>query len=142
MITEALLIGLVIGIIYYELFDLSPGGVITPGYFALYADQPFRMLTTIAVALLTLVIINYLAKQLILYGKRKFLITILTGFLLKMLLDFFLFPNINTGVELLTIGYIIPGLIANEMFRQSPLKTIYSLSIVTSVTYIIVVLIR
>ncbi|MHC1738124.1 MAG: poly-gamma-glutamate biosynthesis protein PgsC [Ignavibacteriaceae bacterium] len=142
MITEALLVGLVIGIIYYELFDLSPGGVITPGYFALYADQPFRMLTTIAVALLTLVIINFLAKHLILYGKRKFLITLLTGFLLKMLLDFFLFPNINTGVELLTIGYIIPGLIANEMFRQSPLKTIYSLSIVTSVTYIIIVLIR
>ena len=142
MISEALLIGLVIGIIYYELFDLSPGGVITPGYFALYADQPFRMLTTIAVALLTLVIINYLAKHLIVYGKRKFLLTLLTGFLLKMLLDFFCFPNINTGIELLTIGYIIPGLIANEMFRQSPLKTIYSLGIVTSVTYIIVVLIR
>lgn len=142
MISEALLIGLVIGIIYYELFDLSPGGVITPGYFALYADQPFRMLTTIAVALLTLVIINYLAKHLIVYGKRKFLLTLLTGFLLKMLLDFFFFPNINTGIELLTIGYIIPGLIANEMFRQSPLKTIYSLGIVTSVTYIIVVLIR
>jgi len=142
MITEALLIGLVVGIVYYELFDLSPGGVITPGNFALYADQPFRMLTTIVVALFTLAIINYLSRHLILYGKRKFLVTLLIGFLLKMLLDLYFFPNINTGVELLTIGFIIPGLIANEMFRQSPLKTIYSLGIVTSVTYIIIVIIR
>jgi len=142
MISEALLIGLIVGILFYELFDLSPGGIITPGYFALYIDQPVRIISTVIIALIVLVIIEYSAKYLILYGKRKFLLAILSGFLLKVILDYFIFPNISVGVEMQTIGFIIPGLIANEMFRQSPIKTICSLGIVTSITYLILVIIR
>jgi hypothetical protein len=39
--------------------------------------------------------------------------------------------------ELVSIGYIIPGLIANEMVRQKPVKTILSLGIVTCITFIV-----
>ena len=36
-------------------------------------------------------------------------------------------------MDLQTIGYLIPGLIANEMVRQKPLPTLAALVIVTSV---------
>jgi len=44
MITESLLIGLIVGLLFYELFEISPGGVISPGYFALFVNQPVRLI--------------------------------------------------------------------------------------------------
>jgi poly-gamma-glutamate biosynthesis protein PgsC/CapC len=137
LITEALLIGLIIGFLFYELFEISPGGVITPGYFALFVDQPFRLISTIVIAFIVFAIIEYLAKYLILYGKRKFLLSILIGFSIKILFDQIFYPMISINIELAVIGYLIPGLIANEMSRQSPIKTILGLGIVTSIVFLL-----
>lgn len=137
MITESLLIGLIIGLLFYELFEISPGGVISPGYFALFVNQPVRLITTLFVAIIVWGIIELLSRYLILYGKRKFLVALLTGFCCKILFDYLFFSVIETNIELASIGYIIPGLIANEMSRQSPAKTILSLGIVTSLVYLI-----
>lgn len=142
MITEALLIGLIAGIIFYELFDISPGGVISPGYFALFINQPLRLFSTLLVALVVWGIIELLSKHLILYGKRKFVLALLIGFCLKIFLDQFLLSLIPVNIDILTIGYIIPGLIANEMSRQSPLKTVYALTTVSTFVYLILLLIH
>jgi hypothetical protein len=42
MVVETLLIGLVIALVWAELTDVSPGGLIVAGYFALYLDRPLR----------------------------------------------------------------------------------------------------
>jgi len=45
-------------------------------------------------------------------------------------------------IDLKSIGYIIPGLIANEIARQKLVLTLSGLGIVTVVTYLIILLIK
>ena len=37
-------LGLVLALIYVEVTGISPGGLIVPGYFALYLNQPWPLL--------------------------------------------------------------------------------------------------
>lgn len=112
MITESLIIGLFIGMLFYEKYDLSPGGVVTPGYLALFIDSPDRILVTIILSLIVWVILEHLTKRFILYGRRRFLLALLLGFLLKIIIETFLQPSIEIPFEFISIGYIIFGLIA------------------------------
>jgi poly-gamma-glutamate biosynthesis protein PgsC/CapC len=142
VITEALIIGIIIGILFYEKFDLSPGGVITPGYFALFIRYPGRILITLLIAFLVWLILEFLIKRFILYGRRRFLLALLLGFALKLIMEVFVQPNVQLPFDLISIGYIIPGLIANEMVRQKPVKTFISLGIVTFLTFIVLVVLE
>lgn len=142
MIIESLIIGLIIGILFYEKFDLSPGGVVTPGYLALFIDHPDRILITIIIALIVWFCLDFMVKRFILYGRRRFLFALLLGFLIKIIFENFLQPNFELPIELVSVGYIIPGLIANEMIRQKPIKTILSLGIVTCLTFLVLFLLE
>ncbi len=42
-----IILGIIISIIFYELTEISPGGVIVPGYIALFITQPGRIIMTI-----------------------------------------------------------------------------------------------
>lgn len=130
--SEAIIIGLIIGIIFYELTDISPGGLVVPGMIAYYIYTPERILMTIIVSIISFLIVLILQRFIIVYGKRKFVIHILIATLLSYLftligeelkIDFLLIPF---------IGFIIPGIISNEMSKQGPIKTLLALIIVSS----------
>jgi len=87
MIYQAIGIGIVVSFAFYEIVGLSPGGIVVPGYIALFLDQPIRILVTLLAALLTYFIVRKLSNYIILYGRRRFLAMILIGFLLKWLID-------------------------------------------------------
>ena len=135
MITEIFLIGLVAGFLFYELVGISPGGVIGPAYFALFVLQPGKIAMTVVLSLIVFFIIKYLSAYLIIYGRRKLLLALLLSFLLKLFIDLYMQPLNAVKFDLQSIGYIIPGLIANEMTRQKVLPTLLSLGIVTILTY-------
>ena len=130
MIFQAIGIGIAIGFLFYELVGLSPGGIVVPGYIALFINQPWRIIVTIGIAILTYYIIIFLSNYLILYGKRRFLSMILISFFVKWLVEGFLFQLPVTGIEIQSIGYTIPGLLANEMQRQGILPTLLATAIV------------
>jgi len=130
MIYQAIGIGIAIGFLFYELVGLSPGGIVVPGYIALFIDQPLRIMVTVAIALLTYYIVYFLSNYLILYGKRRFLSMILISFLVKWIVESFIFQFPVTNIEIQSIGYIIPGLLANEMKRQGIIPTLLAMSIV------------
>lgn len=130
MIFQAIGIGIAIGFLFYELVGLSPGGIVVPGYVALFINQPWRIIVTIGIAILTYYIVIFLSNYLILYGKRRFLSMILISFFVKWLVEGFLFQLPVTGIEIQSIGYIIPGLLANEMQRQGILPTLLATAIV------------
>ena len=46
-------IGLVVSLLYAEMFSVSPGGVIVPGYLALEIADPAAVIATLGVSLLT-----------------------------------------------------------------------------------------
>lgn len=140
MIYQAIGIGIIISFVFYEIVGFSPGGIVVPGYIALFFDQPARILVTLLVSLLTYLVVNLLSNFIILYGRRRFMSMILIGFLLKWFIEDIIIKLPIPGIELQSIGYIIPGLIANEMRRQGILPTIYSLAIVSTLVRLILLL--
>ncbi len=140
MIYQAIGIGIAIGFLFYELVGLSPGGIVVPGYIALFIDQPIRIIVTVGIALLTYYIVLFLSNYLILYGKRRFLSMILISFLVKWIVESFIFQFPTTNIEIQSVGYIIPGLLANEMKRQGILPTLLAMAIVAILVRLILYL--
>lgn len=140
MIYQAIGIGAMVSFAFYEMVGFSPGGIVVPGYVALFLDQPIRILVTLLVALLTYFAVKILSNYIILYGRRRFLTMVLVSFLLKWLIEEMIIKMPISGVELRSIGYIIPGLIANEMRRQGIFPTLYSLAIVSILVRLILLL--
>ena len=138
MIVETLLVGLVLALLWAEITDISPGGIIVPGYFALYLDRPLRAAATLAVALLTLAIYRFLARHLILFGRRRFVLMVLVGAVLSQAWLLVL-PRVSAApVELRVIGWIIPGILASSLARQKVLPTLASLAAVATLTFAVV----
>ncbi len=142
MIIEALFIGLVIGFLYYEIVGVSPGGVIAPGYIALFIKQPDKIAVTIGIALIVFGLMNVLSKHLLLFGKRKLLVALLLGYCCKIIIQYWIQPLPIITFDLQSIGYIIPGLIAHEMGKQKVLPTLASLGIVSIIVFFILLLIQ
>jgi len=141
MTFETLFIGLIIAVIYVEIMDIYPGGIIVPAYVALYLDQPLRILSTILIALLSLYTYKILSRYLILFGKRRFVMLVLLGGLWAQIW-FIISPNFFADpLGLRAIGWIIPGLLANNLEKQEIVSTLASMFIVAITTYFIVNLI-
>ena len=138
MIFETLLVGIVIALIFSELLDIYPGGIIVPAYFALYFDSPLRIAVTLAVAFLSLAVYRILSRRLILFGKRRFVVLILLGVFWAQLWNL-LFPSlIVASFELEVIGWIIPGLLANNLEKQKIFPTLAALFTVSVTTYFMI----
>jgi poly-gamma-glutamate biosynthesis protein PgsC/CapC len=131
MVPELFLIGLIAGFIYYEFVGISPGGVIPPAYFALFLHEPERIMVTVAISLVVYGAVRLLQRYTFLYGRRRLLFALLLGFVVKWLAEGLLAPNVAAPFEIHAVGYLIPGLIANDMVRQRVVPTVLSLGIVT-----------
>lgn len=99
------------------------------------------IVSTLAVSLLTCGLVQVLSRLTILYGRRRFILMILVGFAFQWLYRTLAINTQLLPVEIDTVGYIIPGLIANEMGRQRLLLTLSSLAIVTVLVRLILILI-
>jgi len=138
MIYETLFIGLVVAVFYVELMDIYPGGIIVPAYVAFYLDQPLRVLVTLVIAFLSLLTYRFLSRFLILFGKRRFVIFVLIGALWAQLWILAL-PYLFTGsLGLKAVGWLIPGLLANNLEKQKIVPTLASLFTVAVITYFLV----
>ena len=141
MTVEPLLIGLVLALLWAEVTDISPGGIIVPGYFALYLDRPLRVVATLAVALLTLAIYKVLVRRLILFGRRRFVLMVLVGAVLAQAWLLLLPGLFAAPAGLRVIGWIIPGILASSLTRQKVLPTLASLAVVSTLTFALVKLV-
>ena len=138
MVYETFFIGLILAVFYVELMDIYPGGIIVPAYIALYIDQPLRVLATVLIAILSLLTYKLLSRFFILFGRRRFVMLLLLGALWGQLL-FLIIPHVFAGAtELRMIGWVIPGLLANNCEKQKLFPTLASLLTVSVMTYFIV----
>lgn len=138
MLYETLFIGLMVAVLYVEIMDIYPGGIIVPAYVALYFDQPLRVLTTILIAFLSLYTYRVLSRFFILYGKRRFVMFVLLGGLWAQLWFFFLPHFFADPLGLKAIGWLIPGLLANNLEKQKMVPTLASLFVAATITYFLV----
>ena len=127
-------LSLIVSLIFTELTNLLPGGIIVPFYFALYLDDPVKVAATVLSALVAVGVINLLSRVTLLYGRRKFALYIIVGILEKILFTYLYFGNSYMFYNLsMTIGYLVPGILGRQMERQGILKTLGSLAIVVLV---------
>ncbi len=137
MTVESAFIGLVIATLFTELTGLYPGGIIVPGYLALFMNQPLRLAGTMAAALLAWAAYRATARFFVVFGRRRFLVLILLGGLWA-LLGYRVVPLAwPVALELRVIGWVIPGLIANAFERQGFLPTVAAMGIASATTYFV-----
>ncbi|MBT5077369.1 MAG: poly-gamma-glutamate biosynthesis protein PgsC [Candidatus Marinimicrobia bacterium] len=124
-------IGIILSLFFTETLGVTAGGVIVPGYIALYLHDPKMVLGTFAISLATYWIILFLSKFMLIYGKRRLVLSLLIGFFI----GFWVKDNYTSG-DLYVIGNIIPGLIASWMDRQGVSRTISVILITASIVYL------
>ena len=141
--TEAAVgIGVILSLLFAELLGASAGGIVVPGYIAMYLHQPQFIIMTLIVSFITWGIVRIIGTFTLLFGKRRMVLSILIGFILGWVGRNYLLPNINLlDMQLYSIGYIIPGLIANWFERQGFVKTLtvmFIASVLVRITLIII----
>lgn len=125
MVEQAIGLGLVISLIFSETLGLAAGGMVVPGYLALTIHEPLRLLGTVLISLVTFGAVRLLSLYTLIYGRRRIVVAVLIGFVFGALSRNLLFFRWHeVPVDLRTIGYVIPGLIANWMERQGVLQTL------------------
>ena len=132
----AIVIGTVLSLIVDEVFGIQCGGYIVPGYLAMVCDDIACVLIVFALSLITYLIINYvLPKFMILFGKRKFAVSLIVSIILKLATEM-LFPMIPfASVTFRGVGAITPSLLANSYSSQGIIYTIPATLIVTYITF-------
>ena len=138
-VSSSIAIGLVVSLLFTELFGLAAGGMVVPGYLALSLDRPADIALTLGAAWLTYVIVNGISKVTIVYGRRRIVLMLLFGFMIGAAIRaapvFAVgtsLPNGGDGIDASVIGFIIPGLMALWFDRQGVTQTC-SVLIITSV---------
>ena len=132
MYSQVIVIGTLISLFYTELSGYS-AGLIIPGYFALNAQNPLRMLYTLLCAAVAVLLCRLLAGVTILYGRRRFAVLMLLTLGISALVK-------ALGFSLPMIGIILPGLLARELDRQGFIPTLLSLAVTTGATLLCVLL--
>lgn len=124
----ALVVGVVVSILFYERVQLTTGGAIVPAYLTMFLAAPLYVASTLVFAYATYVIVNkVIARRWILYGRRKFEVEVLVGLGLVALSTL---VAVAAGqwnpllFGLAGVGMLIPGVLAHDMFRQKPHKTL------------------
>jgi poly-gamma-glutamate biosynthesis protein PgsC/CapC len=134
--TIALAIGLMFAFVCYLTTNLSPGGMITPGWIAVtVTEDPRKLVVIAAVTALTYGATLVLQRVVILYGKRLFAAVIM----ISVLFSTGLFLLVHNDFPLLfvhqTLGFIIPGLIGYQLVRQPRAATIACTTAVSLAAY-------
>ena len=124
-------LGIAFSLILSETLGVTAGGVIVPGYIALYLHQPDQIIMTFLAAIIVIWIVKFLSNYMFIYGKRRLVLTLLLGFLVGYMSRNLIFSQVE-NFSYAVIGNIIPGLIASWMDRQGILRTI-SVILVTAV---------
>jgi len=126
MIYEAIGLGLVVSLLLSEALGLVAGGLIVPGYIALYLHDPLRVAGTLLAGVATMVIVRAIGRLVLLYGRRTMVLCVIVGFVVGYSTRFLLVvdtPGVDASM-IQAIGYIIPGLVAYWMVRQGIVETV------------------
>ena len=137
LVRFALVLGVVISMLFYERMQLTSGGTIVPAYLALFLPAPLQIVATVGIGYLTYLLVSVvLSRRLILYGRRKFEIEVIVGLALLTLVSVAareVGAVDPTLVGLSGIGFVVPGVLAHDMFRQSPTRTVLALAATTAI---------
>jgi poly-gamma-glutamate biosynthesis protein PgsC/CapC len=134
MLTLTLVIGVLVSIALAELTGITAGAIIAPGYVALLLDQPQALLGLLLAVVGTHVIVRLLATRLFLYGTRRLAVSVLVGLVMATGLGYLRGEFVSEPLIWAGLGYVVPGLIAHQWYRQGFLATAIGLAIAAPLT--------
>lgn len=140
MLFSSVALSVILSFLVTELTGLLTGGMVSAGYLAFYFSEPMRILSTFLLSALIALILRLSREFLILYGRRRFMLSILLSILFVYALEKAYFIMSPLSLDLRVIGYIIPGLIANDMEKQGIIRTSLALIIVTALVKLLSIL--
>ena len=143
MLIEAVGIGMFLSLILTETIGLAAGGIVVPGYIALVLHNPVQVISTIVVGIITYLIVKLISLYIIIYGRRLLIISILIGYLIAYITKISPMVAMNTlSINIETIGFVIPGLIAYWIARQGIIPTLSAMIIVSSLVRLTIIIIH
>ena len=140
MLFSTVALSVILSFLVTELTGLLTGGMVSAGYLAFYFSEPMRILSTYLLSALIALILRLSREFLILYGRRRFMLSILLSILFVYALEKAYFIMSPLSLDLRVIGYIIPGLIANDMEKQGIIRTSLAFIIVTALVKLLSIL--
>ena len=140
MLFSTVALSVILSFLVTELTGLLTGGMVSAGYLAFYVSEPMRILSTFLLSALIALILRLSREFLILYGRRRFMLSILLSILFVYALEKAYFIMSPLSLDLRVIGYIIPGLIANDMEKQGIIRTSLALISVTALVKLLSIL--
>ena len=133
--TACLGIGLVFALLCYLITNLSPGGMITPGWIALtLIEDPLQAAIMVLMTATTFLATRLLQRVVILYGKRLFAAVVLVSVVLQLTLFLLVQQDLPLLFAHQTLGFVAPGLITYQLVRQPPAATLVATATVTAIT--------
>ncbi|MGA4839002.1 poly-gamma-glutamate biosynthesis protein PgsC/CapC [Streptomyces sp. G45] len=131
-------LGLLFSLVCYLTTNLSPGGMITPGWLALTLVEDLqRAAMVVGVTVLCYLCTLLVQRFVILYGKRLFAAVVLTGVVLQATVMIVLSLEFPLMYSNQTLGFIVPGLIAYQLVRQPKGPTLLATGSVTLMAYVV-----
>ena len=127
-------VGVIVALLVEEITGITPGGIIVPGFLALSWGDPSRIGATLAAALLTLLVVRGVARLVFVYGRRRFAYCVVTGIVIKQALVLLLPRLAVLSYGLLIVGFVVPGLLAENCLRQGVLRTLAATLLAVVVT--------
>lgn len=125
-------LGILAALVVDELTGYSPGGIIVPAFLVLSLHVPAHFVLTVGVGIACFLLGRLVSRYMLLYGRRRFAFLVLTGLILKASLDSWL-PLIGAfPFGLGIVGYIIPGILADNITRQGLWPTLGSMLLATA----------
>jgi poly-gamma-glutamate biosynthesis protein PgsC/CapC len=114
--------------------------MIVPGYLALLGGRPYALLTIVAASGLALLVMRFLASSIILFSRRRFVLVVLIGFLCVRGIETALPTFSSLPADIHGLGYLVPGLIANDFEKQGVLPTLLMTVLVSGAIRLVLVL--
>lgn len=124
MLGQAITLSILLGFLATEFLGLYTGGMVSAGYLAFFMEQPYRIASTLILSVIVCLAVKGLSKVAIIYGRRRFMAAVLLGILLAWIYENNMYHLRGISQDLRVIGYMIPGLLANDMLKQGICRTL------------------
>ena len=138
-----IIVGILVATLIYKQTGMTLGGVIVPGYLALFIRYPFNILVTLTAASLSFLVVHYFLKKRFLMDSRQlFEVEVLVALILQVVWNiisgYYLRVDPN-WFPIFGIGFILPGVIAHEMGRSGWGRTLVTTVLGAILVYVIIV---
>ncbi|MBQ2049991.1 MAG: poly-gamma-glutamate biosynthesis protein PgsC [Spirochaetales bacterium] len=123
MLYKTIAMSVILGFLSSELLGVATGGLVSAGYLAFFMGTPARVAGTLVISVVIYLVALLLQKWIIIYGRRRFMVVILLSVIFTWAVEQLTHTG-AIGIDIRMVGFIIPGLIANDMLRQGVVRTL------------------